>query len=196
MRMTFGKKPMKNGRALGFSLVELMIALVVGLLITLGAFQLFVVSKKSFDHSLAILERQESLRFLVDSISYDVRSSASTDMLEPDGSLLSDGETLSLTFNRENSICSDDSYTLKYYQPVGEENTIFVESSCGGTVVDEPVVLGVGVIEFSYISFGLGVRATITMVDDLGRIDDQVFHFTIANRSAVGRALELWGDET
>lgn len=196
MRPTFENKSIKTGRDSGFSLVELMVALVVGLLITLGAFQLFVTSKKSFDNSLAIMERQESLRFLMDSISYDVRSSAATDLLDSNGGLLSDGETLSLTFNRENSICSDDAYTLKYYQPDDEENTIYVESSCGGAVVDEPIVLGVGVIGFSYINFGLGIRATITMVDELGRIDDQVFHFTIANRSAVGRALELWGNET
>ncbi|HEY9816904.1 MAG TPA: prepilin-type N-terminal cleavage/methylation domain-containing protein, partial [Candidatus Obscuribacterales bacterium] len=66
----------------GFSLVELMVALVISLLITLGAFQLFLVGKKSFDHELALAERQSSLRFLVDSISYDIRSASYTDFLD------------------------------------------------------------------------------------------------------------------
>ena len=46
----------------GFSLVELMIALVIGLLILLGAGQLFVMSKQSYDQMAALAMRQQSIR--------------------------------------------------------------------------------------------------------------------------------------
>lgn len=186
-------------RSRGFSLVELMIALVVGLLITLGAFQLFVTSQKTFDHSLAVLERQEALRFIVDSLSYDIRSSSATDMLDASGVVLSDDSKITLNFVKDNSICDPvDEYTIQYYQPDGSE-AIYVKSACGsddisGVASGDSIVLGIADVNFSYINFGLGVRVTVTMVDELGRLEDQVYRFTIANRSAVGQALELWGN--
>ncbi|WP_157955205.1 PilW family protein [Halomonas denitrificans] len=186
-------------RSRGFSLVELMIALVIGLMITLGAFQLFVTSQKTFNHSLAVLERQETLRFIVDSLSYDIRSSAATDMLDDSGVVLSDDAKITLNFDKKNSICDPvDEYTVQYYQPDGSE-AIYVKSACGSDDINDvasgdSIVLGVASINFGYIDFGLGVRVTITMVDERGRLEDQVYRFTIANRSAVGRALELWGN--
>ncbi|WP_089680789.1 PilW family protein [Halomonas shengliensis] len=59
----------------GFSLVELMIALVLGLLVTAGAIQLFVTTKSTFNRMESLAERQEALRFVADTISRDVRTS-------------------------------------------------------------------------------------------------------------------------
>lgn len=176
----------------GFSLVELMVALVVGLLVTLGAFQLIVTSKKTFNHSLAVLERQESLRFLIDSISYDIRSSRFINLIDADGNVLSDFKTLSMTLERDNSICSgSDIYSLSYYQ---QDGSIRVATTCAGTVgVDESIVLGVGDITFSYISPSFGVAVNIVMEDAQGRLPPESFNFVVANRSAVGEVLELWG---
>lgn len=185
----------------GFSLVELLVALVVGLLITLGAFQLFVTSKRTFDHSLAVMERQETLRFLIDSLIYDARSAVYTDLLD-DGDVLSDQATLSMTFNKENAVCDDNEYTMRYYQPTGNDDVdpnaidraVYVEAICGGVTVDEPIVLGIATISFTYIDFGFGVKVKITMEDEFDRLPVETYNFTIANRSAVGRALELWGE--
>ncbi len=185
-------------RSRGFSLVELMVALVVGLLITLGAFQLFVTSNKTFNHSLAILERQETLRFIIDSLSYDIRSSNETDMLDTSGAVLSDSDKITLRFEKGNSICaSEEVFTIQYYQ--SSSNIISVKSACGSVQIEDvasgdSIALGIANLNFSYIQFGLGVRVTITMIDPLDRLDDQTYNFTIANRSAVGQALELWGN--
>ena len=197
MELSHSFKASKRYR--GFSLVELMVALVVGLLITLGAFQLFVTSKKTFNHSLAVLERQETLRFIIDSLSYDIRSSSATNMLDDSGVVLSDNSKITLNFDRANSVCDPvDEYTIQYYQSDASE-AIYVKSACGSDNINDvasgdSIVLGIASINFRYIDFGLGVRITITMVDELGRLEDQVYKFTIANRSAVGRALELWGN--
>lgn len=177
----------------GFSLIELMIALVIGLLITLGAFQLFLVGKKSFDQALAVAERQSSLRFLVDSLSYDIRSAAYTDFIDGTGSVLSTSDELILSFDKENSICpSNDVYKVRYF---AEEGSIKMGQSCGGAAFGsaDSIVLGVGSIKFYYLSAALGVRVEVTMTDEQGRLNDETFNFRVANRSAVGRALELWG---
>src|SRR5690554_4926824 len=107
--MNFDSAAKESSR--GFSLVELMVALVVGLLVTLGAFQLFVTSARNFDQASAVMERQEVLRYLVDAISYDVRSARFV------GILSSDNSRLSLTFEKENSYCSGtEKYRLDYYR--------------------------------------------------------------------------------
>ncbi|RTR01456.1 PilW family protein [Halomonas nitroreducens] len=180
----------------GFSLVELMVALVVGLLITLGAFQLFLTGKQAFNHELAMAERQASLRFLVDSISYNIRSASYTDFVDGEGNVLSDSDELILSFEKDNSICpSDDVYQVKYF---ASDGSIKMSQSCGGAAFGsaDSIVLGVGAINFYYFDSALGVRVQVTMHDDQGRLPDEVFNFRVANRSAVGKALELWGEES
>lgn len=189
-----GVREMRKGKMQsGFSLIELMIALVIGLLITLGAFQLFLVGKKSFDQSLAVAERQSSLRFLVDSISYDIRSASYTDFIDGTGGVLSTSDVLTLSFEKENSVCpSSDIYKVRYF---AENGSIKMSQSCGDAAFSsaDSIVLGVGAISFHYIIAALGVRVEVTMTDDQGRLNDETFNFRVANRSAVGKALELWG---
>lgn len=63
-------------RASGFSLVELMVALLIGLIISLGAAQLFITSKRTYDQMSDLAQRQENLRALVDFVSLDVRTAS------------------------------------------------------------------------------------------------------------------------
>ncbi|MBB3185466.1 prepilin-type N-terminal cleavage/methylation domain-containing protein [Halomonas fontilapidosi] len=181
----------------GFSLVELMIALVIGLLVTLGAFQLFLAGKKSFDHELALAERQSSLRFLVDTISYDIRSASYTEFVDGAGTILSTNEQLVLSFDKDNSICSSDvEYKVKYF---ASDGSIKMNQACGATAfpddgIAEPIVLGVGSIRFFYLPSSLGIRVEVEMVDDRNRLPPETFSFQVANRSSVGKALELWGE--
>lgn len=67
-------RPYRSKKSDGFSLVELMIALVVGLIVILGAGQLFFMSLQSFGRMDSLAQRQESLRYIVDVMSDDVRS--------------------------------------------------------------------------------------------------------------------------
>ncbi|HEY9814833.1 MAG TPA: prepilin-type N-terminal cleavage/methylation domain-containing protein, partial [Candidatus Obscuribacterales bacterium] len=61
----------------GFSLVELMVALVIGLIVVLGAGQLFIASKRTYGQMEELATRQHNLRALYDFISLDVRTATS-----------------------------------------------------------------------------------------------------------------------
>lgn len=65
----------KNNR--GMSLIELMVALVLGLLITAGVIQLFVGSKMSYQSSEAMARVQESGRFAMELLKPTLRQSGS-----------------------------------------------------------------------------------------------------------------------
>lgn len=57
----------------GLSLVELMISMVIGLVLTLGLIQVMTASRSSYQLSSGIARTQENARFAVDSIQRDVR---------------------------------------------------------------------------------------------------------------------------
>lgn len=73
-----------GAREKGLSLVELMIALVLGLLISAGVVTLFIESKRDYQVQEAISEVQENGRFAAEFIAYDARmagfSGCSNDM--------------------------------------------------------------------------------------------------------------------
>jgi len=73
-----------EGRENGLSLVELMIALVLGLILSAGVITLFIESKRDYQVQEAISEVQESGRFAAEFIAHDARmagfSGCSNDM--------------------------------------------------------------------------------------------------------------------
>lgn len=60
-------------RQQGFSLVELMVAMILGLLVTLAAVGLFNTNQRSFQLQMALSEVQETGRFTLDYIARDLR---------------------------------------------------------------------------------------------------------------------------
>lgn len=58
----------------GFSLVELMVALVLGLLVMAGAIQVFVIIKSTYNDMSSLAQRQEAIRFIADAIARDART--------------------------------------------------------------------------------------------------------------------------
>jgi len=70
-------------RQLGFSLVELMVAMVIGLVVMLGATEAFRSIKVSFNRLQDISNLQSSLSFVSDTILHDIRRAESID--ENDG---------------------------------------------------------------------------------------------------------------
>lgn len=71
-----------NHRSLGFTLVELMVALVIGLLVLAGAIQLFVTSKRVFGEIEVLGARQEAIRYIPNRMSADVRTSLGVQVVE------------------------------------------------------------------------------------------------------------------
>lgn len=69
---------MPRGRQGGFSLVELMIALVLGLVVVLGASTVFLSNKQSFRTNLALGEVQENARIAFELIARDIRQAGVT----------------------------------------------------------------------------------------------------------------------
>jgi prepilin-type N-terminal cleavage/methylation domain-containing protein len=138
-------RPSKNKYAQGFSLVELMVALVIGLLIMLGATQLFITGKQTFNHAEKLGKRQETLRYLVDVISQDIRMAdpLSEALVETAGEI-----NLYYELTRTNDpYCaggdSSDLARLRYYQ---NGSSLKVEVFCGDpatSVSDEAIVSGI-----------------------------------------------------
>ncbi|MDW7746181.1 PilW family protein [Halomonas sp.] len=67
----------------GFSLVELMVALLIGLIVLLGAGKVFITGLQSFQRMEALAKRQEILRYVVDVMSDDVRSAFNASSQNP-----------------------------------------------------------------------------------------------------------------
>jgi prepilin-type N-terminal cleavage/methylation domain-containing protein len=70
----------------GFSLIELMIAMLLGLVIMAGLVNLFLQSKRSFNQNESIARMQEDARFALDTIVTDLSMAGMlADMLTPQG---------------------------------------------------------------------------------------------------------------
>lgn len=131
--------------AQGFSLVELMIALVIGLLIMLGATQLFITGKQSFSQAEKLGKRQEALRYLVDVISQDIRMAdpLSDALVETPGEINLHYEQTRIKDPYCPSGGSSDLARLRYYQ---ENSSLKVEVFCGdanNSVSNQAIVSGI-----------------------------------------------------
>lgn len=151
---------MGDGHQQGFTLIELMVSLVIGLIIILGASQLFIASRESFDRIEILAERQQSLRFLSDSISLDVRTADSGRMVVSGA-----GSTLTLTYteNRENDpyCTAGQKLTGLVYQFESSENTLKLSPECDSVALGpQPLVSGVELVRFNE-GFIQGSRAFI-----------------------------------
>lgn len=62
----------------GFSLIELMIALIIGLVLTGGAIQIFISSKATYRLESALARMQETGRYIVDAMAKDIRMAGYT----------------------------------------------------------------------------------------------------------------------
>lgn len=96
----------------GFSLVELMIALVIGLIVVLGAGQLFISSKKTYGQMEELATRQHNLRAVYDFISLDVRTATSA-------SINASGSELTLFYDgarqtADEPYCGENLVSVKY----------------------------------------------------------------------------------
>lgn len=71
-----------SARSRGFTLVELMVALVIGLIVIAGAVQVLVLTKRTFNEMEGLGFRQEALRFVSDVVSLDIRTASEVDVLD------------------------------------------------------------------------------------------------------------------
>jgi prepilin-type N-terminal cleavage/methylation domain-containing protein len=165
----------------GFTLVELMVALVIGLIIVLGAGQLFLMGKQTYDRVVDLSSRQESLRYLTDILSLDIRTASGVD--------LGDGSAITLEYGTgmrpDDPHCSGGGLVSVEYTKSNDEILIEVQCDGPGSYGPEPLVGGVA--DFSAGGGGLGY-VLISVEFDAIRGEDQesaTFDFVVARREEI-----------
>ncbi|SFI10105.1 PilW family protein [Modicisalibacter xianhensis] len=131
----------------GFTLIELMIAMVIGLVILLGASQVFLASRQTFERVDQLNDRQEILRFLADSVSLDIRTADNNMAVTNTGStlILRYGESRS-----EDPYCSGGNLERVDYQFVVETSTLSLTTHCSGVdPIEEPLVSNLDLVSFT-----------------------------------------------
>lgn len=111
----------RNG---GFSLIELMVALVVGLIIILGAGQLFLTVFQTNRQVETLSEKQAAVNFAVESLLRDIRRASA---ISPGG------QSLSLTVQNRGDFpgCASGASVNKTYSLSGNDFQLL--QVCGGT---------------------------------------------------------------
>lgn len=163
----------------GFTLVELMVALVIGLLIVLGAGQLLLFGIQSFRQIEELGQRQAALLFATDTLIRDIRRAESVDDRD-------DGKVLDLTFLDDEP---DRTYSLN--RSDGEESwSLYLEEEGD----NQPLIDG-----FAEEGFIAGDEdpvwmITFTLQKDRGKEED--IEFYAVNRShAIAMAYAALDDD-
>ena len=73
MKSHLRSRQMRNASQRGFSLVELMIALLLGLILIMGVMQIFLASKQTYSVQQSVATMQEDARFVLSRISSELR---------------------------------------------------------------------------------------------------------------------------
>lgn len=106
-----------NRRQAGFTLVELMVALVIGLIIILGAGQLFLMGFQTFRQIELLGNKQAALTFATESLIRDIRR-ANLDPVSgsPEISFANGELRVEFTNNGDTGECSDGSMVVRIYR--------------------------------------------------------------------------------
>lgn len=178
----------------GFSLVELMVALLIGLLIILGAGQLFLLSIKNFKQVELLSNKQAALTFVADMVLRDVRRAS--EVLTPEFSVGA-SPSLSVRFEAVDGEdgCSAGDVVERTYalsdDEVGDEGwALLLQQTCdGASGTSEPLVSGFaeGGLEFTQVSLGGAVYAVkLCLLDEPGASGcANNIEFTVVNRIGI-----------
>jgi len=178
----------------GFSLVELMVAMVVSLVVILGAGQLFISLSQTSQRITLLSEKQAAVNFAVETLLRDIRRAEwGSDVVGEDGEKL----TLLVSNRGDMSTCGSDGQVEKVYSlgetPSGESGSYSLQvrrrcvSGSGGGGDSEPLVGGFDEDGFR-ISWSnsdrIGVRVTLRLkpLQEGGDPDELTFH--AVNRTA------------
>mgnify|MGYP000370788329 CR=1 FL=1 len=178
----------------GFSLVELMVALVVGLIIILGAGQLFLTVFQNNRQVETLGEKQAAVNFAVEVLIRDIRR-ADWSSVDPDSSVSSPVGTLRLIVpNRgDTASCSTGSDVEKVYslgsRTVDGEARYYLQldQACSGQSLPGPQELVGGFSQNGFDvtpegDYGMLVTLGLVPTDSNGTADDLTF--IAVNRTA------------
>ncbi|AHK80688.1 hypothetical protein M911_08755 [Ectothiorhodospira haloalkaliphila] len=94
----------------GLSLVELMVALVIGLILTAGVIHVFLGNQAAYRESQRFSELQDNIGFVADFMVRDIRGADAID-------IVSNGQGITVTRDRDSAVCdvSGTSSTVTYH---------------------------------------------------------------------------------
>jgi len=175
-------------KAQGFGLVEVMIAMTIGLMVILGAGQLFQMARQSVSQIDELAQRQQTVRFASQLLSKDVRSAASMDVTGMSGGA---GTTLTLEF--------EDGHYRGDYCPTGTYDDLEVIYHWNGTELEidascssETRTLTDFLAGVSFRPAGdHGVEVTLRLAQVSGETSSPQVVFMTTNRTATFEARAL-----
>lgn len=178
---------MKRVSEQGFSLVELMVALVIGLVVLLGASQLYLTLRQNLNRAEALGDRQDTLLFASSTLLRDIRA-AKDIAVEEAGDPPRPTLTLTLDGARRGDFCADASggdLVLQYFLAVGEGETSGVlkaEPDCANA---EPLVSGLAVFDPTLVAGGRGVDIILHFPSLAPGGNEESLSFTAMSRRRV-----------
>jgi prepilin-type N-terminal cleavage/methylation domain-containing protein len=183
MMLLFKFPCVPSRRHQGFTLVELMVALVLGLLVVIGATQLFLTTRQTFVTVEEVNRRQEVVSFITNVVAYEVRASTGVSPWEGQVKAVNSGNlVIQVSDGEYGGHCSSgDLQALEYF---ANEGSLFLAPKCSSTDPGaQPVIFGV-----EDISFTQGVvngneayiDATVTLSDGAGT----TLNFRFSRRSS------------
>ncbi|WP_282041539.1 PilW family protein [Halomonas alimentaria] len=172
----------------GFSLVELMVAMVVGLIIILGAGQLFLTVFQTNRQVEILSEKQAAVNFAVETLLRDIRRADWSEISPAPGG--SSAFVLEVTVpNRDE--CSGGDNVEKIYslvsRTVGGESKNFLQVSCGGNP-SQDIVGGFAENGFNVTpvgDYGVLVELTLLPTDAMSGISDSLVFYAVNRTEAV-----------
>jgi type IV pilus assembly protein PilW len=137
-----------NSKQKGFTLLELMIAMVLGLILVAGVIQIFISNKQAYRVTDAHSKLQDNARFALEVLSSDIRSAGFSGCraIEDMNVVTIADAPIPASFDENNSISGSNAQTATTWNPalsaslgtvVGGTDVITVQrgQSCGGTLV-------------------------------------------------------------
>lgn len=178
---------MKYPTQRGFSLVELMVALVIGMIILLGAGQLYVTLRQNQQRAEDIGARQDTLLFVSSTLLRDIRTAKAITADANNPSKL----MLTIDGSRSEDYCArsggDDDVELTYVFDRDQEGVSVVALCPGGTVTG---TLATDIRDFEVMPMAndTSYRVTLTLnrvgegKGRTGNVENLVFEATNRNR--------------
>lgn len=179
-------------RQTGISLIELMVAIVIGAIIILGAGQLYLSMLTTFQQVEKLSRRQEALIFIADTLIRDLRNAES---------VLPGTHSLELAVPRDPwSNCPDTRLQKNYYLSGSETGRYSLNlSEClepGGWVTSQPLIRGLhSASAFSVLDQGNGrYQLTLELTAD-NAAGYETFQVIVQNRGAMLLQAGIGGEE-
>jgi len=157
---------------MGFTLVELMVALVLGLLVVLGASQLFLTSSQTFRSVEDLNRRQEVISYISNVLSQEVRQSRVVSPVGPGGAEVNESGRLKIEFydsDGYNPYCpsvTDDMVGVEYFLDI-DTSSLIVEANCNdpsGPEAEQEIIRGISGISFESDGTGAYVDVIVTLL--------------------------------